>query len=155
MRQPIALLVSLLLLPAITTAARAQDPQSRLWDAAISGDTLAIVAAIDAGAKVDSLDVRRNPNGRRALNWAAFNNHGAAVRILLARGASINAVNVTGFTPLHHAAEAGAVETLRILLAAGADTSIPNGQGMLPIDTARERGHVDAVQLLEAAEKKP
>ena len=137
------------------SAAQAQDHQVQLWDAAISGDTLAIAQALDSGARIDSLDTRRNPNGRRALNWAAYNNRVPAVRLLIARGASLNLTNKTGFTPVHHAAEAGAVEALSVLLEAGADFTIPNGQGMLPLDTARGNGHTSAVQLLENAAKKP
>jgi ankyrin repeat protein len=131
--------------------AAAQDSQAQLWDASISGDTVAIAQALDAGAKIDSLDTRRSVNGRRALNWAAYNNRGPAVRLLLARGAGINLTNLTGFTPVHHAAEAGALETLEILLKAGADLNIPNGQGVYPVDTARARGNVQVVQRLEAA----
>lgn len=141
------------LLAGAASAANAQDYQAQLWDASISGDTVALAQALDAGAKVDSLDTRTNRNGRRALNWAAYNNRGPALRLLIARGANINLTNNTGFTPVHHAAEAGAADALRILLAAGADITIANGQGLLPLDTARGHGHVDAVQILEAASK--
>ena len=65
----------------------------------------------------------------------------------------MNLVNLTGFTPVHHAAEAGAIDALRILIAAGADLTIPNASGNLPIDTARERGHVAAVEVLNAPRK--
>ena len=133
----------------------AQDNQAKLWDASISGDTVAIAQALDAGARIDSLDTRRNPNGRRALNWAAFNNRGPALRLLIARGASLNLTNNTGFTPVHHAAEAGAADALAILIEAGADITIANNQGLLPVDTARGRNHAQAIQLLEAASKKP
>ena len=46
------------------TPLRAQDAQSAVWDASISGDTVALVKALDDGAKIDSLDVRRSENGR-------------------------------------------------------------------------------------------
>ena len=132
----------------------AQDAQSRLWDAAIAGDTVALARAITDGAKVDSLDVRRSPNGRRALNWAALGNHVPAIRMLLASGASINATNLTGFTPAHHAAEAGSADAMKFLIEAGADVTIPNTAGAFPIDTAREHGHVAVIALLESAGKK-
>ena len=72
MRTPLALILAGTLLSGAPLLA--QDAQSRLWDAAIAGDTLAIRQAVADGAKVDSLDVRRNPNGRLALNWAAWAN---------------------------------------------------------------------------------
>jgi ankyrin repeat protein len=149
------LLAGLLAGSLASSTAHAQNYQAQLWDASISGDTVAIAKALDAGAKIDSLDTRTNPNGRRALNWAAYNNRGPALKLLIARGASLNLTNNTGFTPVHHSAEAGATEALEILMAAGADLTIPNGQGALPLDTARNRGHVRAVQVLEAASKKP
>jgi ankyrin repeat protein len=155
MRTQTVFLLAGLLAGALPSVAHAQDFQAQLWDASISGDTVAIAQALDAGAKIDLLDTRTNPNGRRALNWAAYNNRGPAVRLLIARGASLNLTNVTGFTPVHHAAEAGAVDALNILIAAGADLTIPNEQGRLPIDTARARSNVDAIRILEAAEKKP
>ena len=104
-RRSIIAAFALAALPLAT--AGAQDAQSQLWDASVAGDTLAIVRALEAGAKVDSIDYRTNRNGRRALNWAAWHNRPAAVRVLLARGATLDAANRTGFTALHHAAEAG------------------------------------------------
>jgi len=132
--------------------AAAPNAQSALWVAAVSGDTVAIAAALRAGARIDSLDVQGN---RRALNYAAFGNRVAAVRLLLAHGATVNLANRTGFTPLHHAVEAGAIDALSALLAAGADATIPNAQGVLPIETARRRGDQGAVRLLESTRKKP
>ena len=138
----------------LTRAERAALPnaQLNLWIAAVSGDTVSISAALDAGAKVDSIDAQGN---RRALNYAAIGNHVAAVRLLMRRGATVNLANRTGFTPLHHAAEAGALDALAALLAAGADATITSTQGALPIDTARRRGDQAAVRLLESATKKP
>lgn len=129
----------------------AQDAQSRLWDAAIAGDTLALRQAVDDGARIDSLDARQNPNGRLALNWAAWYDRVPAIRLLIELGAPLEAENRTGFTPLHHAAEAGSLEAARVLLAAGADPTHPNKAGYTPAQTARERGNADVAELLEAA----
>lgn len=129
----------------------AQDAQAKLWDAAAAGDTVAIVEALDAGAKIDSLDTRRSRNGRFALNWAALGNSAAAVRLLLARGAPIEGQNLTGFTALHHAAEAGALDAGKALIAAGAKLDTPSRAGALPVETARERGHEQAATLIEQA----
>jgi ankyrin repeat protein len=142
-----------IILLGVATSAAAQDSQSRLWDAAIAGDTTAMSQAIREGAQVDSLDLRRSENGRRPLNWAAWNNHVVAIQWLLAHGASVNAVNHTGFTAIHHAAENGSTDALKALLAAGADFRIPNNDGVFPIDTAREHGHVEIVSLLQAADR--
>lgn len=136
----------------LATPLGAQDAQSRLWDAAIAGDTLVIRQSIAEGAVIDSLDTRRSRNGRRALNWAALNNRVDAIAILLELGAPLEAVNITGFTALHHAAEAGSVEAAHALLAAGADPAHANNAGLRPADTARELGHLELAAILEAAE---
>jgi hypothetical protein len=130
----------------------APNAQMRLWIAAVSGDTAAIVSALDAGAAIDSIDGQGN---RRALNYAAIGDHVSAIKILIRRGATVNLTNRTGFTPLHHAAEAGALDALGVLLASGADANIPSAQGARPIDTARRRGDQAAIKLLEAPSKKP
>jgi CubicO group peptidase (beta-lactamase class C family) len=119
----------------------ATSAQTALWDAAMVGDTAAIARSLAAGAAIDSLDTRTKPTGRRALNWSAWFNHADAVRFLLARGASIDAANASGFTALHHAAEAGAEQAAEVLLAAGANSNQPNQAGELPAATARRLGH--------------
>lgn len=144
--------LSALLLARVAPAQTAASNQDRLWDATIAGDTLGIAEAIGAGAAIDSLDTRRNPNGRRALNWAAWYNRAAAVRLLVARRATINLANRTGNTPLHHAAENGALEAARALLAAGADPFWRNGEGQTPAQVARSRGYEPVAALLEAAQ---
>lgn len=138
---------------AAPSSLRAQDAQSRLWDGAVSGDTVAIAEALAAGAQIDSLDTRRAGNGRRALNWAALANKPDAIRFLLRRGASINLGNRTGFTPLHHAAEAGSLQAAEALLAAGADVTKTNENGMSAADVARAREHADLALKIDAARR--
>jgi ankyrin repeat protein len=141
---------ALLSLTAHPAVAQTKGAQEQLWDAAMQGDTAALAAALQLGASIDSLDTRRNPNGRRALNWAAWYNHPEAIRLLVAHGAKINIPNWTGFTPLHHAAENGSLEAARLLLALGADRAALNEMGQRPADVARERGHPDVAALLDS-----
>ena len=136
--------------PASAQAVVVGTPQEQLWDAARAGDTLALKQALAAGARIDSLDVRRNPNGRRALNWAAWDNRADAVRFLVANGATVNLANITGFTPLHHAAENGSLEAAQALLQAGADPTWPNNAGETPAQVARRRMHLDVAIAIEA-----
>ena len=126
------------------------DVQTKLWVASMSGDTVAIARALGAGARIDSLDAQGN---RRPLNYAAANNRAAAVRVLLGRGAGINLTNNTGFTPVHHAVEAGAVDALNVLLRARADLTIPSARGVLPIETARRLGNATVINLLQGPGK--
>lgn len=151
-------LLSLLLCTGIIRPAHAQEPaallaQDQFWEAARAGDTLEMGRALAAGARIDSLDTRRSPNGRRALNWAAWNNHPDAIRFLVAHGAPVNATNLTGFTPLHHAAENGSLEAARALLEAAADPNALNYEGETPGEVARRRSHPDVALVIEAAAK--
>jgi len=144
---------ALLLAPGIGTAQQsaATPVQERFWDAAISGDTVALARALAEGAVLDSLDTRQNENGRRALNWAAWYDHVDAVRFLLRRGAALEGRNRTWNTPLHHAAEAGSVGAVRVLLVAGADPTAINVGGSSPADVARRNFHPEAVALIDSA----
>ena len=148
---PSTALATLLLLG--TAPLAAQTPQERLWDAAIAGDTAAIRAAAREGAKLDALDTRRARNGRFALNWAALNDRVPALRVLLDLGAPLEAENLTGFTALHHAAEAGSLDAARFLLSVGADPVHGNAAGRLPRETAEAQGFSEIVTLLAAAER--
>jgi hypothetical protein len=121
------------------------DAQHALWVASVAGDTAAIVRALANGARIDSLDVLGN---RRPLNYAAAGNRAAAVRVLLARGASVNLANNTGFTPVHHAIEAGAADALEVLLGASADLTIP-ARGVTPMATARRLNNARILSMLQ------
>jgi ankyrin repeat protein len=144
-----AIFIAAVLSPAAGHA-QAAGAQAALWKGAIQGDTAAMAVALQQGAVVDSLDTRTNPNGRRALNWAAWYNQAPAVRFLLAHGASLEARNRTGFTALHHAAETGSMEAAEALLAAGADPEAANYAGLRPAQTAMDKGHLDMTEFLRA-----
>lgn len=140
------IVLTLALVPSVLAA---QSAQEILWDASKTGDTVTMASALADGAKLDVLDTRRSRNGRYPLNYAAWFNHAAAIGWLLRAGAEIEAVNYTGFSALHHAAENGSLEAARELLAAGADRNHANEAGWLPVETAANRGHTEIVKLLE------
>ncbi len=125
--------------------------QTRLWDAAMSGDTAEIVRALKDGADIEALDTRKSRNGRRALNWAACFNRPEAIHVLLEHGAKIDAENLSGFTALHHAAETGSLKAAEVLLSAGANPIHANRAGERPADTARRHGHTDVAARIDAA----
>ncbi len=109
-----------------------------------------MAAGLAAGAKIDSLDTGRASSGRRALNYAALGNRALAIRFLLARGASIDLANSTGFAAVHHAVEAGALEALDVLIEAGADLTLATSSGMTPLTMAQRRESKALVARLEA-----
>ena len=61
--------------------------------------------------------------GTSLLSHACINGDADIVKLLLARGADVKAVNEEGWTALHHAADAGKAEILKILLDKKADVN--------------------------------
>ncbi len=125
-----------------------------LWDAVIAGNVTDAIISIKAGADVNGLDTRREPNGRRPLSWAAIRND-TAIRALLDAGANINSANRTGFTPLHHAAEAGSKEAATLLITNGANLTLRNMYEQTPEQTATASHHPEVAEILRQAMTRP
>ncbi len=119
-----------------------------LWAASQSGDVAAVKAALAAGADIEGIDFSENHNGRRALNYAALNDHADVIEVLLAAGANIESENRTRFHPLHHAAEAGSINAIKMLLKHGADKRAKMYRGGIPQQIAEFKGHREAALLL-------
>lgn len=137
-----------------TQPGEAQDAQSQFWDAARAGDTVVMARTLGEGAKVDSLDTRRSPNGRRALNWAAIGNQPAAIKFLVAHGATLDAANLTGFTALHHAAETGSVDAANALMELGANKTLLNANGETAQEVATRTNHLEVTTAIVTGVKK-
>jgi ankyrin repeat protein len=69
--------------------------ETPLHIATVRGDTSAMAALLDAGAKIDT----PGEHGYTALHEAAAQRHAATVTLLLSRGASTNIANDDGCTP--------------------------------------------------------
>lgn len=90
-------------------------------------------------------------NGETALHKAArFSQMPVALRLLRA-GASINALDSLGMTPLHWTALNGHVQLTRLLLIHRADTTIRDyyAGGMTPADMAQLMGNDVILDLLD------
>ena len=98
---------------------------------------------IDAGADVNAANRRRS----MPLHWALHDE--AKVRLLLSRGAAVNAKQAEGRTPLYIAASMGHAGSLvRVLLDGGADPSLATANGMTPLMAASARGDVEVMKRL-------
>jgi ankyrin repeat protein len=105
---------------------------------------------LEHGAHVHQ--VSHNATRNQALHACiSLGNSIESVRLLLEAGASINATQAGGYTPLHQAAAGGNAAVVMLLLEHGADKTLCCDQGKTPADYARERGHLDLAALLEAA----
>lgn len=79
---------------------------------------------------------------------AAFSGHTAVVEALLESGASADAANKAGNTPLHFAAQKGHAAIVAPLLKSGAQMDARSKTGNTPLHLAAQNGHVAVVQPL-------
>ncbi len=105
-----------------------------LWKAASAGDLSAINDALGDSADLNALD---SQFGITPLGWAALNGQTEAAKLLIEKGADVNARSRDGSTPLNSAAFLGRIETVKLLLEKGADTTLRSNDGTTPTDVAR------------------
>jgi ankyrin repeat protein len=75
------------------------------------------------------------------------------VKLLLEKGADVNAVDYRGYTPLMQAAycDEASSELIRLLLAKGASVNA-TGEGETPLSLAVKRGETEITRLLREAQ---
>ena len=117
---------------------------------------------VDAGVDVNAV----NFPGFTPMMASASQNNLAAVRLLLAKGANVNAVSGDGsfqkvkagsialgnWTPLLLAAPLGSTELVKTLLDAGANVNVADVRGMTPLmlAVATDRQNIDVIRMLIA-----
>jgi ankyrin repeat protein len=102
---------------------------------------------IPIGLKVDEA-LPENAFGETALHAAAENGDVTGVQMLLAAGASVDALNEAGATALYLAAEEGHHDVVNALLEAGAKPSTADHEGWTPLHVASSGGHMQVAKLL-------
>ncbi|TAL37809.1 MAG: ankyrin repeat domain-containing protein [Alphaproteobacteria bacterium] len=112
-----------------------------LASAAQEGNIRDIAQLLDAGADIEMRDDRYWD--MTPLGMAAHKGHHPAVRLLLERGANIDAQDKAGDTPLMNSVYDSRREALEELLKRGANRDIQNNKGLTAADIARKRS--DAV----------
>jgi ankyrin repeat protein len=92
----------------------------------------------------------RSKDGFTALHFASYFGQPEAARLLIERGAAVDAVaaNPTKVMPLHSAASARNLETARLLLEHGAPANARQQAGYVPIHAAAQNGDRAMVELL-------
>jgi hypothetical protein len=98
-----------------------------------------------------SIDVEARERGgyrRTCLHTAAQNGHLAICRLLIDKGAQLEAKDVSDMTPLHWAAIRGHVEIVRLLCDRGADIEARCYDGLTPLHWASRNGHISVVKEL-------
>ncbi len=85
------------------------------------------------------------------LITAAARGRTEEVKVLLEKGADINATDSLRWTPLMTAAFNGKIDTVKFLLERGADVNLENDDGTTALKLAKGRRYSKIVELLKAA----
>ncbi len=135
------ILLAVIILAALVTAAPADDIENALVVFAEAGDLDKVRYLVQVkGAKAGARDMF----GRAALIEAAGGGHLPVVKFLIEQGANVNIRGSMGYTPLMKAIDAGHVEVVKYLGTKGADLGLRDSFGNLPLDLA-EKGPSRAV----------
>ncbi|KAL4655764.1 protein phosphatase 1 regulatory inhibitor subunit 16B [Arapaima gigas] len=121
----------------------------------------ASVALLEASARNDAEEVRYllknnvspdlcNEDGLTALHQCCIDNYEDMVKILLDRGAYVNAQDNELWTPLHAAATCGHANLVKILIHHGADLLAVNSDGNMPYDLCEDDPTLDIIETAMA-----
>lgn len=139
---------------AVTEALLAADPELDVFEAAAMGyvDRLRERLLDDPGASA-----AYSADGFTALHFAAFFGKVEAARMLLERGARVDALTRNPFAnqPLHAAAAGRHIEVCRVLIAAGADVDATQHGGFTPLHEAAQHGDAEMTELFLSAGADP
>jgi ankyrin repeat protein len=102
---------------------------------------------VEAQANIDALDVHKST----ALHWACLSKDPDDIELityLLDHGASVNAEDRYGRTPLHYVTETGLLDVVRLLLDRGADPNAHLPGEYTPLMPAIQGNHIGIVRML-------
>jgi hypothetical protein len=132
---------------------RNENGQTQLWYFCGHGMTASVVRMLE----MRSIDVEGRRGGEEygdtCLKIAARNGHLDICRLLIDKGAQLEAKDWMGWTPLHWAASQGHVEIVRLLCDRGADVEARTNDnayraGSRPLHWAAMYGHISVVKEL-------
>ena len=127
----------------------AAEPELDVFEAAALGRVDRLRELLDASPE---LAHSWSPDRTTALHFAAFFRQPEATRLLVERGADVEAVSPTfgNVTPLHSACASGERESARVLLEAGGDPNVRQQGGFTPLHAAAQNGDEELARMLLA-----
>lgn len=120
-----------------------------LHQAVRARDMVTLESLLNPAAEIDLGEAIRG--GVTALHLAAATDFHAAVKILIERGAPVNAKTTTDFTPLHWAASRDAADTVALLIEHGGNVNARAKSGITPLHWAASKNAHHALKVLVAA----
>ncbi|HZO23218.1 MAG TPA: ankyrin repeat domain-containing protein [Steroidobacteraceae bacterium] len=132
--------------PALVELIRRHRGQPDFFEACLLGDEPAVRAGLAGGQDVNACA----PDGFTPLGLAVYFGHPAVARLLLQRGAEVNARarNAQQVGPIHAALSRNDLPALELLLLHGADPDLPQQQLFRPLHIAAANGNALAAGLL-------
>ena len=127
----------------------APDGFGLLHLACMYGHEETVLMLLDRGAGKEM--VSKHKMKVRPIHSAAAGRKHDIVRLLIERGADVNALQVAGWRLIHHAAQQGDREFVDLLIASGADLDVKNDRGQSPVDIARGLKHEELADFLQSA----
>jgi hypothetical protein len=111
-----------------------------------------MISSVKRMLEMKSIDVEARKGGREnrstCLINAARKGHLDICRLLIDKGADIEAKDREGWTPLHWVAHTGHIEIARLLCDQGADVKAQTNRGRRPLHRAAKYGHHSIVKEL-------
>ena len=109
-----------------------------------------MTASVARMLEMRSIDVEAKGGeyGWTCLMAASYNGYLAICRLLLDKGAQLEAKNKIGGTPLHYAAVYGHIEIVHLLCDRGADIEARDNNGYRPLHSAAWQGRISVVKEL-------
>ncbi len=139
-----------IILAVVLAAITAPATQVSIFEAAESGDLETVTRLLKADPK---LVEATNVEGDTALHFAAGCRRGEQaalplIRLLLERGASVEARNASGQTPILYSAYAGFRQAVELFLDKGASFQYQDRNGRTPLHYAAREGKASVVEVL-------
>jgi hypothetical protein len=126
-------------------AGRGVNAISELHQAVMAGDVARVRNVLRIGGNVNDRELRLNCT---ALHLAARHGHSEIARILIEKGATVDARNINNCTPLMWAAKGGHSDVVRALLDANAKIDAKDNRDWTALHFASDRRHEGLAQLL-------
>ncbi len=132
------------------------DPKTALTDqlfqAVEEKNSSKVAKLLDEGADIEGTEVRSAfYNGATPLIYSAINDSEEVVKVLIDKGANLEALTKKGETSLILATYFNSIKSVKLLLDAGANVSATDRNGDTPLMVATRDDNTEIIELLTKA----